>query len=62
MACEHERWADASAILERQGENAHEYISDRIGALANEGDAAGIERLLDIAARIDRLNRRGATH
>lgn len=47
-SAERERWAEAAAILKRKGEEAHAYISDRIAALAKEGDAAGVRRLLDL--------------
>lgn len=55
MEPEHERWAEAAAILRWQGENARLYVAERIGALELEGCEAGVARFKDIAAKLDAL-------
>lgn len=52
---ERERWAEALAIERVHGDTALLWIAERIGALALEGDEAGIERFKDIAARLAQL-------
>jgi hypothetical protein len=52
---EHERWAEAAAILKWQGDNARLYVAERIGALAREGSEAGVARFKDLAVKLDAL-------
>ena len=54
-----ERWAEALAIEKMHGERAPMWIAERLGALALEGNYAGIERMMEIAERLDQL--RGGT-
>jgi hypothetical protein len=45
-------------MLEKQhGERAPEVIHDRVKALAEAGDSAGVQRWLEIADWFDRLQR-----
>lgn len=55
MTPEQERWAEATTILRRHGDQAPVYIAERIAALAATGDQAGVDRWKEIAARLDRL-------
>jgi hypothetical protein len=52
---EQERWAEALAVDRQYGDQAHVHIAERIGALAVEGDMAGVQRWKQIAARLDQL-------
>ena len=52
---EQERWAEALAVQRLQGQRAHVHVAERIGALALAGDAAGVQRWRDIAARLAEL-------
>lgn len=58
MTPDQERWAEALAIERLHGDRAPVWIAERIGALALAGDAAGVERFREIAARLDQLRRR----
>lgn len=49
------RWAEALAIERLHGRDAPRWIAERIGALAVEGDLAGVERFREIARRYERL-------
>ncbi|MEO9229091.1 MAG: hypothetical protein ABI216_09130 [Devosia sp.] len=51
-----ERWAEAVAVQRQHGNAALVFIAERIGALALEGDLAGVRRWKEIAARFDALN------
>ena len=55
MTEEQERWAEALAIVNWQGDNARRYVAERIGALALEGSAAGVARFKNLAAKVDAL-------
>lgn len=55
MTPEQERWAEASAVLRLHGAGVHVFVAARIGALAEEGDMAGIEPWKQIASRIQQL-------
>lgn len=55
MTPEQERWAEASAILRIHQDRARVFVAERIGALALAGDAAGIERWKEIAAKLQQL-------
>ena len=59
MNPEQERWAEALAIEKRYGDEAPVYVAERIGALATAGDAAGVERFMQIAERLDKLRSGG---
>jgi hypothetical protein len=50
-----ERLAEALAVLRIHGQNAARHVAERIGALAIDGDLAGIERWKQIAARLQPL-------
>jgi hypothetical protein len=54
-------WACALAIERQHGARAAVFVAERIGALALQGDAAGVTRWKAIAARLDALSspRRG---
>lgn len=52
---ERELWACALLVEREQGDNAAIYIAERIGALASEGDAAGVARWKAIAERLSLL-------
>jgi hypothetical protein len=54
---EAERWAEALAVERQHGAQAPAFIAERIGALALAGDAEGVARWRDIAARLDQLER-----
>jgi hypothetical protein len=55
MTPDEERWAEALAIEKLHGANAPLWIAERIGALALQGDAAGVQRMKEIAVRLDAL-------
>jgi hypothetical protein len=55
MTPEQERWAEATMVLRQHGGNAGMFVAERIGALAVEGDVAGIQRWQQIAARLQQL-------
>ncbi len=57
MTPDQERWAEALAIEKWKGADAPVYIAERIGALALQGDEAGVQRFREIAGRLDRLMR-----
>lgn len=50
-------WACASTILKQHGELAPTFVADRIGALALQGDQAGVAIWKAIAERLDKLMR-----
>jgi hypothetical protein len=49
------RWAEALALEKLRGDAAPRFVADRIGALALAGDTDGVERLRQIAARLEAL-------
>ena len=55
MTPNQERWAEALSVEEIHGDTAPAFIAERIGALALQGDEAGVERWRQIAARLDQL-------
>jgi len=55
MTPDEERWAEALAIERIHAEDAPVWIAERIGALALAGDDAGVQRLKQIAARLDQM-------
>lgn len=59
MTLEQERWAEALAIDRQFGECAPVHVAERIAALALQDDEEGVNRWVQIAARLDQL--RGAS-
>lgn len=59
MTLEQERWAEALAIDRQFGERAPVHVAERIAALALQDDEEGVNRWVQIAARLDQL--RGAS-
>lgn len=55
-----ERWAEALQIEKMHGDRASVFIVEQIGTLARVGDAAGVSRFREIAARLDQLFRGGS--
>lgn len=55
MTPDQERWAEALAIERLHGERAALWIAERIGALALAGDADGVVRFKQIAAKLETL-------
>jgi hypothetical protein len=55
MKPERELWTCALAIEEQHGDQAAVWIAERIGALALEGDAAGVARWKAIAEKLAQL-------
>lgn len=59
MTPEQHIWACALAVERQHGLQAAVFIAERIGALALQGDAAGVEMWKAIAARLDALSPAG---
>ena len=57
MSPDEERWSEALTIERMYEEDAPAWIARRIGALALEGDFAGVIRFQAIAWRIAQLHR-----
>lgn len=57
MTPEQHVWACALAVERRHGTRAVVFAAERIGALALQGDTAGVEMWKAIAARLDDLSR-----
>lgn len=55
MSPEHERWAEASAVLRWKGDHAQAFVAERVAALGSVGDSAGVERWRQIAYRMHEL-------
>ena len=55
MISDRELWACAHQVLNHHGPDADRFIRERITALANAADAAGVEAWRAIAARVDQL-------
>ncbi len=55
MTPERERWAEALALDWQYGEQAPTHVAERIAALALENDEGGVNRWMQIAARLDQL-------
>lgn len=60
LDAEQEVWAEALWVEQHKGAEGPIFIAERIGALALEGDAGGIERWKRIAAAYDALRLGGA--
>lgn len=52
MSPERELWACALAVEKEHGDRAPVWIAERIGALALQGDAAGVARWKAIAEKL----------
>lgn len=57
MTLDEERWAEALAVERQHGEDAPQFIAERIGALALKGDMEGVDRWREIASRLDAMRR-----
>jgi hypothetical protein len=57
-----ELWAVAAETLRQHGDGAPVFVADRIGALVLDGDTRGVEAWKSIAARIQEIMQRSATH
>lgn len=55
MTPDHERWAEALAVLRTHGDGVFAHVAERVGALALDGDMAGVRRWREIAAKLDEL-------
>lgn len=55
MTAERERWAEALAVDRQYGKQAPTHVAERIAALALEDDEDGVNRWMQIAARLDQL-------
>jgi len=55
MVDDRELWACALKVLDTHGVNAPQFVASRIGALALEGDQAGIEAWKAIAEKMDQI-------
>ena len=54
---DHERWAEAAAILDRYGDGWAIFIVERWMAAAKSGDEAEIARWRDLHQRCDQLDK-----
>lgn len=59
LSPERERYAEALMIERIHGDQASAHIAERVAELATAGDMAGVQRWIEIADRLDRLQRRG---
>lgn len=57
-----ERWAEALAIEKLHGDDAPAVLAERIGALAQNGDLAGVSRLMQLAEMVAMLAPSDAMH
>jgi len=55
MSPEHHLWACANLILDRYGQDASEFVTQRLAQMAKEGDADGMRVWEATAARLDQL-------
>lgn len=56
MTPEQHVWACALAVERQHGTRAVVFVKERIGALALQGDTAGVEMWKAIAARLDDIS------
>ncbi len=61
MADDQDMWASALEVAREHGEKAAEFVSDRIRALAFEGDHEGVVRWAGIGLRLQQLKRKQAS-
>jgi len=57
MISDRELWACANQVLNHHGPDVDDFIAARSKALAEAGDAAGVEAWRMIADRVDQLRR-----
>ena len=57
MEWQHEVWAEALWLEQNKGAEAPTFIAERVAALAEQGDEAGVTRWRRIADAYDRLCR-----
>lgn len=57
MSWDEELWGVALAVTRMHGDRAALFVSARIGALALEGDAAGVTTWKRVASNLDQLQR-----
>ena len=50
------RWAEALQVEKRYGRYAADWTEERITALGDAGDQAGVARMREIRARLDQLD------
>lgn len=50
-------WGAVSMLIKQHGEHAPRKVAERIGALAVDGDIAGVALWKDIACRMDMMMR-----
>ena len=55
MISERELWACANQVLNHHGPDADRFIEERMRALTEAGDEAGLKAWLAIADRVDQL-------
>jgi len=59
MKPEQERLAEAIAVERVHGDHANEHVNERVNALAEAGDMAGMKRWTEIGEWLERLRRPG---
>ena len=59
LSPDRERWAEALAVERMHGDQAGDFIAERIATLGSVGDVAGVARWTDIADRLMELQRAG---
>ena len=57
MSWDEELWGVALAVTRMHGDRAPVFVAARIGALALEGDAAGVAAWKRVASNLDELHR-----
>ena len=57
LTIDEQLWSAASMVLDIYGDQAPLHVAERIGALARESDANGVDVWRMIAARLDQLMR-----
>ena len=55
MTPDQERWAEALAVLRMHGDEARDFVIERLTELAIAGDRAGVARWREIEARVDQM-------
>ncbi len=60
MTPDQERWAEAPMVRSRHGDEADAHVAERIVALTQAGNQAGVARWLAIGERLEQLLRPGA--
>ena len=57
MISDRELWACAQQVINHHGPDVDRFIEQRMAALAQTGDDAGVQAWLAIADRVDQLRR-----